>query len=100
MKLLEIKIQYHTDGERELLMEEYEKDGMILVEEQNLFDGNFLIFAYEPRPIPLIKVEVAQEEFESLKSENTLLKAQNQALADRAEFHEDVLTEIILTIHS
>lgn len=28
-----------------------------------------------------------------------LLKAQNQALTDRTDFHEDVLTEIILAIN-
>jgi hypothetical protein len=39
-------------------------------------------------------------EIEKLQQENILLKAQNQALSDRTDFHEDVLSEIILTIYS
>jgi len=38
------------------------------------------------------------EEVERLQKENTLLKAQNSALTERTDFHEEVLTEIILTI--
>ncbi|MBD8037075.1 hypothetical protein H9635_09990 [Solibacillus sp. A46] len=33
-----------------------------------------------------------------LEQENKLLKAQNNALTERTDFHEEVLTEIILTI--
>ncbi|GKV67295.1 MULTISPECIES: hypothetical protein [unclassified Sporosarcina] len=33
-----------------------------------------------------------------LERENKILQAQNQALSDQADFHEEVLTEIILTI--
>lgn len=39
-------------------------------------------------------------EIELLQQENQLLKAQNQALQDKADFHEDILTEIILELHS
>lgn len=39
------------------------------------------------------------EKVKELEQENVLLKAQNQALADRTDFHEEVLTEIILTIN-
>lgn len=38
-------------------------------------------------------------ELEKLQQENRLLKAQNQALAERTDFHEDVLTEIIHAIN-
>jgi hypothetical protein len=46
--------------------------------------------------------EIQQEpsEIEKLQQENILLKAQNQALSDRTDFHEDVLSEIILTMYS
>lgn len=44
------------------------------------------------------KIIKRQQELESLKRENNLLKAQNQALTDRTDFHEEVLTEIILAI--
>lgn len=39
-------------------------------------------------------------EIDLLKQENELLKAQNQALADKTDFHEGVLTEIILEMYS
>lgn len=45
-------------------------------------------------------IKPLSQEVDELKRENTLLKAQNKANADRTDFHEDVLTEIILTIHS
>ena len=35
-----------------------------------------------------------------LQKENNLLKAQNEALVEKTEFHEEILTEIILTISS
>ncbi|MFO1442781.1 hypothetical protein KDN24_06080 [Bacillus sp. Bva_UNVM-123] len=41
-----------------------------------------------------------ERRIKELEKENTLLKAQNQALAERTDFHEEVLTEIILTINS
>lgn len=37
---------------------------------------------------------------EQLKQENLLLKAQNAALTERTDFHEDVLTELILEVYS
>lgn len=40
------------------------------------------------------------ERIAQLEAENVLLKAQNKALVDRTDFHEDVLEEIILTIYS
>lgn len=46
-----------------------------------------------------VKVEpTAEERIVQLEQENTLLKAQNNALAERTDFHEEVLTEIILSI--
>lgn len=35
---------------------------------------------------------------QELEQENALLKAQNKALTERTDFHEEVLAEIILTI--
>lgn len=39
-----------------------------------------------------------EERIAQLEQENKLLKAQNNALTERTDFHEEVLTEIILTI--
>lgn len=41
-----------------------------------------------------------EEKFAQLEQENKLLKAQNLALVEQTEFHEEVLTEIILAINS
>lgn len=41
-----------------------------------------------------------EEKFVQLEHENKLLKAQNAALVEQTEFHEEVLTEIILAINS
>lgn len=46
---------------------------------------------------PLLTEE--QKLIQQLQQENKLLKAQAQANADRADFHEEVLTEIILAIN-
>lgn len=42
-------------------------------------------------PVPPTEIEILQQE-------NLLLKAQSQANADRADFQEEVITEIIMTI--
>lgn len=41
-----------------------------------------------------------KERIAQLEQENRLLKAQNNVLAERTDFHEEVLSEIILTITS
>lgn len=46
-----------------------------------------------------IKIPTKEERrIEQLEKENALLKAQNNALTERTDFHEEILTEIILTI--
>lgn len=54
----------------------------------------------EPAPSHRPPIGELENEIKRLEAENALLKAQNQALADRTDFHEDVLEEIILTIYS
>lgn len=44
--------------------------------------------------------EPLSEQVGNLQRENTLLKAQNNILVERMDFHEEVLSEIILTITS
>lgn len=39
------------------------------------------------------------EELDGLKQENTLLKAQNQALTERADFIEDVVAEMAIQVY-
>lgn len=47
--------------------------------------------------IPVFQ-ESLTEKISLLEKENILLKAQNKALSERTDFHEEVLAEIILTI--
>lgn len=44
---MDYKHQYFTDDERQQLLSAYADK--VLVEEQNVIEGNFLIFADEPR---------------------------------------------------
>ncbi len=40
------------------------------------------------------------EEVEELKAENNLLKAQNQALTERTDFHEELIAEMAMMVYS
>lgn len=82
------KKQYKTIEERELIVNE-NKD-KFLVEEINIQEGNFLVFS-DTKPFSL--------EIEEMKSENVLLKAQNQALTERADFIEDVVAEMAAQVY-
>ena len=82
------KRQYTTNEERELLVNE-NKD-KFLVEEMNIQEGNFLVFS-DTKPIYI--------EIEEIKSENVLLKSQNQAITERADFIEDVLAEMAAQVY-
>ncbi|CAI6073884.1 hypothetical protein PAECIP112173_02304 [Paenibacillus sp. JJ-100] len=94
---MEWRYQYESDAERDELIKEYKS--MHLIREENISEGNFLIFAEEPLREPAIYVSVPQEEFESLKQESTLLKAQSSALSERADFVEDVIAEMATQLY-
>jgi len=59
------KYQYITEEERQNLIALY--SDMRLVEEQNITEGNFLIFTDEPLSEQVVYTQVPQEEFELLK---------------------------------
>lgn len=46
------------------------------------------------------KPPTQEERIHELEQENKLLKAKNTALVQQTEFHEEVLTEIILALNS
>lgn len=52
----------------------------------------------EDKVIKKYRVENIPEPTEPQPSEMDILKAQNKALIDRADFLEDVITEVILTV--
>ncbi|MEK3955365.1 hypothetical protein [Psychrobacillus sp. FSL K6-1464] len=90
--------QYESDDQRDGLIKEHQDK--TIIEELNISEGNFLIFSDSPEEDTkkIVYVTVPEEEYGELKQDNTLLKAQSQANSDRADFHEEVLAEIILTI--
>lgn len=83
-----VKIQYRNQSDRSRILSE--KKDMYLIEEQILIDGNFLIFSGE-KPVSEVIKEMNQE--------NTLIKAQNQALTERADFIEDVVAEMAAQVY-
>lgn len=83
-------IQYFSIEERENII--LENSHLVLIEERNITEGNFLVFSDTLPEKEVEYVNVPKKEFE-------LLKAQNEVLVDKTEFHEEVLTEIILAIN-
>lgn len=81
------KYQYANDAERKALITNNATKR--LLEEQNILEGNFLIFTDVP---------AEQTVLDSLQKENNLFKAQIKSNDARADFHEEILTEIIMTI--
>ncbi|MFJ8268538.1 hypothetical protein [Peribacillus asahii] len=59
---------------------------------------------YNDDDLPIIHTEESEQpkeptEIEILKQENTLLKAQNQALTDRTDFHEELIAEMAMLVY-
>ncbi|CAI6023734.1 hypothetical protein PAECIP112173_00354 [Paenibacillus sp. JJ-100] len=94
---MEWRYQYESDAEREELIDEHKS--LYLIREENISEGNFLTFSDKPLSEPVVYVSVPQEDFESLKHESILLKAQSKALAERASFTDDVIAEIALKVY-
>jgi hypothetical protein len=61
------KIQYNSDSERITIIEE--NSALILVEEHNIYDGNFLIFSNIPLEKEIIYTQVPQEDFNRQKTD-------------------------------
>ncbi|MGG1878125.1 hypothetical protein ABDI30_11230 [Paenibacillus cisolokensis] len=59
---MKVKKQYNTLEERELLIQEH--SDLFLIEEHNIFEGNFLVFADEypelPDPEPTLSEQVTE----------------------------------------
>lgn len=77
-------------------------DAYISFERITLVDGE-LVEGLTPEELDELNKPVEQEpspeeRIAQLEQENKLLKAQNIALTERTDFHEEVLTEIILKI--
>jgi len=69
-------IEYKTLNERQNIIDEHSH--LFLIEEQNITEGNFLIFSDEPTSEKTIYTQVPKEEFEDIEirttaSENAIL---------------------------
>lgn len=64
------------------------EDGAVVERTQEEMDGDWV----EPEP--------AADPVAALQSENTLLRAQVQALSDRGEFMEDCIAEMAMTVYA
>ncbi|MCI1615971.1 hypothetical protein [Heyndrickxia oleronia] len=74
---MEYKFQYSTPQERERILED--NASKILIEEQNIAEGNFLIFSDAPIEKEVEFVNIPQSEIDSIKqsiAELSLLIAQ------------------------
>jgi len=63
------KIQYKTEQEKEQIIEEKKQEGKILIEEQNLLNGNYLIFSDKPRQEEEIKKQYTKTEIKNIIKE-------------------------------
>lgn len=52
-----ICIPYHSDSERNEILDTKIKEGLYLIEEQNIAEGNFLIFDNQPLSLPTDTVQ-------------------------------------------
>ncbi|WP_342505605.1 hypothetical protein [Sporosarcina sp. FSL K6-2383] len=90
---MKTKVRYDSEEERDTILDEYSH--LFLIEEQNISEGDFLIFSdTEPQP-PIIYVNVPEVEFEELKQESTDLML---AIAELAEADAQEKTEMQLAI--
>lgn len=64
------KFQYSDAGDRQSIIDA--NNDKILVEEQNLFEGNFLVFSDAPLPIQIIYTS-SSSEFEKMSNDNLIL---------------------------
>lgn len=79
---------YNNDEERQgIILSNSDK---FLIEEQNITEGNFLIFT-DVKPI--------EQELMELQQKIKLLEAQNNANSERADFTEEVIAEMAMMIY-
>lgn len=91
------RYEYQTDEERASIINNNSQ--LFLIEEQNIIDGNFLIFSDEPLEKEIVYMNLPEKEFEGLKSDSKLLKSQNKATSERADFIEDIIAEMAMQVY-
>lgn len=66
---MKYRYQFSTEMEREELIAE--NQSLFLIEEQNITEGNFLVFSKEPISEKKIYTQIPEKEFEDLKDRAT-----------------------------
>lgn len=96
---MRLKFEYTSQEQRQSLIIQH--SDKTLVEEQNILDGNFLIFSEEP-PNNIIYTQVNEEEFNRIKAENETLKASVIELTTYSSAQEErfnqAITELTILI--
>lgn len=93
-----IIVKYDSEEEAEQIKAEKIAEGYTLVEIRNITEGNFLGFQ-EPGWQPPQYPKPIEEQIDVLIQDNNLLKAQNNALSERADFIEDVIAEMAAQVY-
>ena len=83
------KFKYETFTERTKILEE-NKD-KFLIEEQNLFGGNYLIFSEEELPQNPAK----PREIEIMQGKISILEEENKSLRQELSITQDAINELI-----
>ena len=83
-----MKCKYNNQEERNQILQEKSENGFYLLEEQNITEGNFLIFGEKPNSSTPIQ-----------PSEVNILKAQLNATVERQEFIEDLIAELAMMVY-
>ena len=83
------KFKYETFTERTKILEE-NKD-KFLIEEQNLFGGNYLIFSEEELPQNPAK----PSEIEIMQGKISILEEENKSLRQELSITQDAINELI-----
>lgn len=65
--------------------------------ELQLIDG--VVTAVEKITVPIVPPTI-EDQLAEIRQENTLLKAQSQANADRADFQEELIVEMAMIVYS
>jgi hypothetical protein len=62
-----LKIQFNDEIQKNEIIQQKKNESLYLLEEQYLFNGNFLVFSDTPPETKIIFTQVPQGELESLK---------------------------------
>lgn len=75
------KVQYANEDERTALLAQYV--GKILIEEQNITEGNFLLFGDTDQDRPTVYLTVPETSFKEIQQQYANLQTENVSLREQ-----------------